>query len=346
MLTVIPTIDVEAVHGKEPFKQMIIGDFGGGGTWGVYRQAEIFTKYGISATFFVDVYEYTMWGEDALREVCCRLLDMGQDVQLHTHPGWRKDPEDPAWLQKYRHEASYLGSDLDFMTKLSFEQQKNVLEHGMELLHKWTGKVPIAHRSGGYSINQDTLSALSAVGIPVDSSMNCSHPNSVVTWSKNAIVEKSGIIELPVTVGEYVASLGLGSVRLPVYRRLMKTDLDIFSTEEFLIYSSKALVQGIRLMNIFMHSHSLIDLTKGWAHLQPDPRDTHKFEETLDRLSSLSEVQFLNCSSFYESYQASPKSYLGSDNIPEIPLKWSKALKYGLRKIKNLSKIPLKKLQG
>ena len=42
MLTVIPTIDVEGVHGSDPFNQMIIGNIGDKESWGIYRQAKIF----------------------------------------------------------------------------------------------------------------------------------------------------------------------------------------------------------------------------------------------------------------------------------------------------------------
>ena len=84
----------------------------------------------------------------------------------------------------------HYGADKDLMTKLSLDEQTNVLEHGMEMLYKWTGVYPIAHRSGGYSVNKDTLRALKSVGIPIDSSMYYGHPNSHETWSRNAIIKR------------------------------------------------------------------------------------------------------------------------------------------------------------
>jgi hypothetical protein len=275
---------------------------------------------------------------------------MGQDVQLHTHPGWRVDDQDSHWLQEHRKANSYLGPELDFMAKLSFEQQKQVLEHGIELLKKWTGQRPVAHRSGGYSINQDTISALLAVGIPVDSSMNCSHPNSVVTWAQNAIIEKDGLVELPVTVGEYVACAGVGSVRFPFYRRLMKTDLDIFSSEEFICFARQALDQDVRLMNLFMHSYSLIDLTKGWPRLKPDPEDAAKLETTIKDLTEMDGIQFMTCKSFHEAYKRRPEMFKGPDSVPEIPLKLPKMIRYGGRRLtrykKRVSALIEKRLTG
>ena len=39
----------------------------------------------------------------------------------------------------------------------------------------------IAHRSGGYSINENTMKALKNVGIKIDSSMQFLHPNCHLT---------------------------------------------------------------------------------------------------------------------------------------------------------------------
>jgi len=60
---VIPTVDVEAAHGSDPFNQMILGTCLDGSKWGVFKIAEAFYTRGISGTFFVDVYEDVLWGE-------------------------------------------------------------------------------------------------------------------------------------------------------------------------------------------------------------------------------------------------------------------------------------------
>ena len=337
-MIVIPTIDVEATHGSNPFKQLAIGDFGGNQTWGVYRQAEIFNKYKISATFFIDVYEYTMWGEECWREMCRRLIDMGQDVQLHTHPGWRIDPLDFNWLQKIRHEKSYLGSELDLMAKLSFDQQKQVLSHGVELLERWIGQKPIAHRSGGYSIDQNTIKALKDVGIPIDSSMNVSHPNSIVTWSNNAIVENDGVIELPITIGQYVTSIGINPLKFPFYKRLMKTGLDIFSVSEFCEYAIKNSSFKNSFMNLFMHSYSFVNIDKGYDKLKPEPNKVKRLEKTLRLLSEMPNVQFMSCRSFYEEYKKNPHAFHGEDIVPEIQLHYQKMLRYGIKRVSRVTK--------
>ena len=142
MMTVVPTIDVEGVHGADPFGQFILGEVGDSKTWGVYRLAEIFRKYGVSATFFVDCYEHTLWGEDRMKEICQTLAEMDQDVQLHTHPAWRDDLHDYDWLRALK-KKSYFPQHLDLMAKLSFSEQVEVLEHGVELFEKWLGYRPL-----------------------------------------------------------------------------------------------------------------------------------------------------------------------------------------------------------
>ena len=104
MITVIPTVDVEGVHGKNPFEQMILGHIGEKDSWGVFRLAKIFNEFGVRATFFVDVYEYTLWGELPIARICEQLVGMGQDVQLHTHPSWCEDHRDFKSLRELKKE--------------------------------------------------------------------------------------------------------------------------------------------------------------------------------------------------------------------------------------------------
>ncbi len=58
MLTIVPTVDTEGFHGARPFEQYILGEVGGSQEdWGVFRIFDICRGNGVSATFFVDVYE-------------------------------------------------------------------------------------------------------------------------------------------------------------------------------------------------------------------------------------------------------------------------------------------------
>lgn len=335
----MPTIDVEGVHGAMPFEQMILGDFGDSESWGVFRQAKIFNKYGISATFFVDVYEYTLWGNRKLSDLCRKLLDMGQDVQLHTHPGWRDDPRDSVFLREYKRAHSYLGTSHDLMAKLQYKQQKEVLEKGIDLLQGWTGCRPIAHRSGGYSINDETIAALAAVGILVDSSMNAFHRNSITSWSVNSIVMRDGILELPITYGCYAVPHPFFRESNYLYKfRPRKTGIGKYSPSHFCSYIEDARRGGLAFINLFMHSYSMLDLSRGFKHMVPNLTAPLHLELTLGLLKERPDVVFTSVAELYKDYIGDPGRFITSDFMPCVRLSLTDFVKILIKRIKVQSK--------
>ena len=71
----------------------------------------------------------------------------------------------------------------------SFNEQVEILEHGIDCLKRWGAGKPIAHRAGAYGINIDTIKALKKVGIYIDSSMFFGHENCKEVWSINEVVK-------------------------------------------------------------------------------------------------------------------------------------------------------------
>lgn len=332
MLTIIPTIDTEGVHGTSPFEQFILGQVAGSGDdWGTFRIADICARHRAPATFFVDVYEVSLWGESRMRDLTRRLNDRGFDVQLHTHPGWRDDPHDFTELRELKRKRSYLSQQLDFMVKLSLEQQISVLREGMEMLKQWIGVAPVAHRSGGYSINTDTVAALRAVGIALDSSMHHGHAHSHVTWSVNSVVERDGIIELPVTLLDYVFKVPpVGAL----YRKMMKTDLDSCSLEELVAYVDQAVARGMSVMNLFMHSYSLLSFDLDYRRIEPQPEDADKLDAFLALMQRRDDVRVMSCAQMLARYKVAPEEFHGPDSVPEVAVN-GKIMRLGLAKIRN-----------
>jgi peptidoglycan/xylan/chitin deacetylase (PgdA/CDA1 family) len=316
MLTIVPTIDTEGMHGSRPFEQFILGQVDGSSEeWGAYRIADICAANGAPATFFVDVYEYTFWGIDRMHDLCRGLVDRGFDVQLHTHPGWRDDPHDFPALRQLKREKSYLSHEQDFMAKLPLDKQVEVLEHGLSLIEDWTGVRPVAHRSGGYSINADTVTAMQRVGIELDSSMHWGHAHSQLTWSRNAVIERDGVLELPVTLMDYCFRLpGAGTI----YRKSMKTDVDSCTLEELVAYVDAAAASGVTLMNLFMHSYSLLDFDQDYRRIGPDPADAAKLDRFLTLMAHRDDVRVMSCSDVLRRYRAAPGEFQGPDVVPEI----------------------------
>ncbi|MBL69310.1 MAG: hypothetical protein CMO74_12835 [Verrucomicrobiales bacterium] len=318
MLYIFPTIDVEGTHGREPFRQMLRGDVGLDEEWGVMLLARLFRKHGVSATFFVDVYEYTFHGEEPMKRVCNELLELGQDVQLHTHPSWRDDPCDFAAVRKMKRERSYRSQEQDFMAKLTRQQQVEVLSEGTNLLEKWTGVRPVAHRSGGYSINEDTVCALQEVGFRVDSSMNAAHGNSKLTWTRNQVVERGGVVELPVTVCNYTVGVRLGGRTFGCYRKMMKTDLEDLTLDEFHRFIRKAHEMDVRVLNLFMHSYSLLKFDYYYRDFQPSRENREKLNLMLEEMVGRDDVVWLSCTEFVQRYEEAPMDFNGSDEVPDI----------------------------
>jgi hypothetical protein len=316
MVTIFPTIDVEGVHGHRPFEQMVLGEVDDSETWGVYRLAETFKQWNISATFFVDCYEHTFWQEPALEEVCIRLLDLGQDVQLHTHPSWRDDKRDFDHVREMKRTQSYLPQNLDFMAKLTLDQQMSVLNDGIDLLHKWTGKKPIAHRSGGYSVNQDTITALRNVSIPIDSSVNRNHPNTQLDWTTNGVIERHGVIQVPVTLYDCLFLPISNRKNIKIWSKRRKTDLDVCTLADLSWYVEAAERLNLKIMNLFMHSYSLLKYDNGFRSISPNPHQLQKLDSFLRYGSENSDVQFMNMTEFLEQYNKSPEEFIGSDVVP------------------------------
>ena len=326
MITIIPTIDVEGVHGDQPFEQLILGKTASGNS-GTLKMAELFNQYGAKGTFFIDVYEYIFWGKDKFEKLCHDLMELGQDIQLHTHPSWRDDPRDSNKIRALKKKINYFPQELDFMAKLDLNQQIEVLEHGKELLKKWTGEYPIAHRSGGYSINQNTVDALRKVNIPVDSSMHYGHINSKLTWTKNQIIEREGIIELPVTVFE------VKLLHKSIFKKIMKTDLDSCSFEEFKWYIEDCRSKDLKLVNFFLHSFSLLDMHVKFKKIESSHHKIKRMEKTLEFFSKASDCQIISVAEFYKQYKQDKAKFIGSDEIPIINAP-KKILSLGAKKIK------------
>ena len=174
---------------------------------------------------------------------------------------------------------------------------------------------PIAHRSGGYSINADTVEALRAAGIALDSSMNIAHANAQITWSCNAVVAKDGLVELPVTVQDYVLKLpGLGDL----YRRTAKTDLNTCSLAELVAFVDFGAKNGLVPTNLFMHSYSLLRFDSSTSRSEPCADDAQKLDRFLALMRERGDVRVLNCAQVLDRYRKAPDEFVGSDVVPEL----------------------------
>ena len=272
-----------------------------------------------------------------MRDACKLLKDLGQDVQLHTHPGWRIDKRDSIKLQNLKLSNSYLCSRKDFMTKLCLNEQIDILNHGKDIINDWIGTEVIAHRSGGYSINENTVKALKNVGIKIDSSMQILHPNCHFNFSKNSLYNKDGLIEIPVTVAEFYLKSNVFHSK-DLYRSIQKTDFVFFESNELSRFYDESIKNKANLLNLFFHSYSLLNYDQSFKYFKVSKKLVFKLEEMIDWAVNLNQAEVLSCSQFQEKYSSNKEVFEAKDFIPRIPLKKSKIIKYISKKLRNILK--------
>ena len=268
---------------------------------GATRIADICEDFGLRATFFVNVYEHSRIGERPLSDLCGKLVKRGHDVQIHTHP---------IWIDPQRREH---------MWQYSLNEQSNIIRTGMELIKQWTGRYPLAHRAGAYGLNLDTIEALRLNRIRIDSSMFLDHPNCKLVWSRNAIVEQDGVLELPVTGFYRRRYRSLGPIAVRWGKRFIKSDLDWCSLEELVWFADWAEESDLRVINFFMHSYSLIRPQKGYSSFERADAQIQKLERFLAHVSDSPSVEVITMSQFGEIYGSDPGLFMGADDVPVYP---------------------------
>ena len=230
---------------------------------GAYWIADRLKSYGYPGVFFLDVYGFGKFRGAPYRELCDRLLASGHEIQLHTHPDLMYDPKRQS------------------MHEYSLAEQTTIIRDGMALLKEWTGKTPIAHRAGSYGANEDTLKALHANGIFLDSSFFYSHGNCRLPFANlNSPFKADGIWEVPVTVRPRpVQRLGIS---LPFVKRYGKLDVNWMSAPQ-LCKAIKQLHGTIPYIVTFLHSFSF---TRRQANgFVPDEAAIASFESMLQLLA-------------------------------------------------------------
>jgi hypothetical protein len=194
-------------------------------------------RYGVSATFFVNVFEYRTVGEGRMVAMCEQILKGGHDIQLHTHP-------------------SFITGKA-FMKESCLEEQTDLIGRGKEKLEAWTGRKVVAHRAGYYSVNEDTLVALSRTGIYLDSSVFYNHRYCSVNWAKFELTERFGMWELPVS-WFHVRKADSGDGIAADEVRSVKFDIDKGPADVMIDFAEEARSSGYRYLTFAGHSFSFV----------------------------------------------------------------------------------------
>ena len=211
--------------------------------FGIPLMVDIAETFDIHLTFFVEVLNKHYFGEDETKKVFEYVLKRGHDVQLHLHPNYLNfklnNPQEKAYS--------------DLIGMYPSENQIGLIQEGVEILIKDGVPRPIAFRAGCFGANEETLRALKAVGVLIDSSYNKAYVGDTClldTRQINDLTYLDGIWEFPIT--SFVESTKLRATRLK------PLDINGVGFQEMKSVLNQAKESGPRNITIVLHSFSFL----------------------------------------------------------------------------------------
>lgn len=211
--------------------------------FGIPLMMDIAESHDIRLTFFVEALNKYYFGEGETKKVCEHILNRGHDVQIHLHPNYLN------FTLNNPQEKSYS----DLIGSFPLHKQIELIKEGIETLIQYGVRRPIAFRAGCFGVNQETLRALKAVGLFIDSSYNKEYVGHTCLLRDNGINDLArlqGIWEFPIT--NFVESTRVRS------KRSKSMDINGVSFEEMRFVLDQAKERGPRNITIILHSFSFL----------------------------------------------------------------------------------------
>jgi len=265
------TVDTEStMAGLRPLppEVMVYGRVGGG-VYGIDRIMDCCDARGVKATFFVSTLEALHHGEEHVRRMCAAVLGRGHDAQLHLHPNW--------WRGDFARKR---------LTDYSLAEQTEVMGIAKEAFRRACGVDPVAHRAGGLLANADTLRAVAASGIPVDSSVAPRyHPYDLGEGRAEPTVPRrlGEVVEVPVTT---FVQLRLGGWTLS-----RNFDLNADSIGELRFVVDRAVRQRAPVVTLLLHSFAFVGRNRASTEFWPAAGELRRFERFLDFVAGRRDVE-------------------------------------------------------
>jgi peptidoglycan/xylan/chitin deacetylase (PgdA/CDA1 family) len=208
-MKVLFTVDTEVWTGDwqaidvrfpEAFRRYVYGDTPQG-QYALPMTLKILNDHGLKGVFFVEPIFSARFGLVALQEIVGLVRSAGHEVQLHVHPEWADEAREPILPQQPNAKRQHL-------YQYSLEEQTALIQWGKRRLELAGADTITAFRAGSFAFNLDTLDALAASSIKIDTSYNhcCLGPQSGLLDRlpsgsvPDRPVRVGPIIEYPVTV--------------------------------------------------------------------------------------------------------------------------------------------------
>lgn len=144
---------------------------------------------------------------------------------------------------------------------------------GSDLLSKWTGQAPVAHRAGAFGADLNTMEALIKAGIPVDSSLHPHRATCRLSGPENQVSENGGVVEVPILGFNWHVDCWLAGITFYCRRRFRPLNLDGCSAEQLQWFLAAAKECGIPILHLTLHSYSFIKWDSDFRSVRWNPVD-------------------------------------------------------------------------
>jgi hypothetical protein len=164
----------------------------GKGDVGILYQMEVMNRCGLKGIFFLESLFASVVGIEPLKRIVDAIRSRGHEVQLHIHPGWLYHMQSPFVIPEYPQST---------MASFTRAEQTAIVTESMENLRR-SGVEVCAFRAGDFDGNRDTLAALRANGIRIDSTVNSTYGQGCRQIAGTPLFHPTvidGILEFPVS---------------------------------------------------------------------------------------------------------------------------------------------------
>lgn len=150
----------------------------------------VLQKNDLRATFFVETAHTHYFDQDIMGQYTQRLTQNDQDVQLHLHPCWTNFKKLPPEL-----------IISDNCNQIDSTLLIDLMKQGIDLIETWTGKKPIAMRTGNFASSLNVFTAMKEAKLQLSSNicMGISPPKEESIQLTSGVKKINGIVELPST---------------------------------------------------------------------------------------------------------------------------------------------------
>lgn len=158
------TIDVEFSisgafsnpHIYQPVGQQAVLCEADGKSQGLGFLLETFERFGIPATFFIEVMNTHYFGDAPMAEIAHRIKETGHDLQLHLHPCWMYF-KNPDWMSQLK-----ISPPSDHLDRRSLQELQAWITEALSIYQRWGLARPKAMRTGSLMVDKTVYAAMEA----------------------------------------------------------------------------------------------------------------------------------------------------------------------------------------